>query len=109
MIYIFIVLAVILFAIVVILYRAPSRILFIPTPNSEFGDNGEVSSECTQHYHSYGEWFGKDEKGNWFIYRRMTHFWECTSETCPNDGDGCERPRPHQQWGVGPKIHDKSL
>jgi len=88
--------------------KAPSIILFIPTPPNELGDNGEVSEECTQHYHSFWHWVR--EKDQWIPrLEHMTHFWECTTETCPNDGAECERPKPHQKWGVGPKIHDKSL
>jgi hypothetical protein len=108
MIYILVSLVVVLFVILVAVFRAHSRIVFIPTPAEELGNNGEVSDDCTQHYHSYWKWFGKDEEG-YYIAKKFTHFWWCTGETCPNDGDDCERPKPHQKWGVGPKIHDKSL
>lgn len=101
-----------LVGILVIVIRARSRILFIPTAPGEIGKEGEVSTDCTQHYHSFWHWRWKDENGQpYWIPRleKMTHFWWCTIETCPNDGDGCERPQPHQKWGVGPKIHDQSL
>ena len=109
MLYIVEALVVVLLVVVFLISRAPSRILFLPTPEGEFGESGEVSNLCTQHYHSFWQWFGKDEDGDYYIVRNMTHFWVCTSETCPTDGKECERPQPHQQWGVGPKIHDKSL
>jgi hypothetical protein len=39
----------------VLVSRVSPRIVFIPTPDGEFGKNGEVSSFCTQHYHSYSQ------------------------------------------------------
>jgi hypothetical protein len=69
----------------------------------------EVSDACTQHYHEFWHWRGP--QGDEWLPRleKVTHFWECTTETCPNDGAPCERPRPHQKWGPQGWIHDHSL